>query len=132
MTLEASVPGTSVGSPVGLSSAEGYFSAAATEAGGMSVPKNCTASGFQATVYGAQNTSQMEVIVGVQTDLSATGIGPTALNCTVTAASGAPVSCTSTGTTSFTTADFLTLVVLNFTNAADYDNTHVLASFVCQ
>ena len=52
MALPASVPGTMLGSPTGLSTAPNYSSAQAAEGASVPVPDNCTASGFQVTVIG--------------------------------------------------------------------------------
>ncbi|HEY1897219.1 MAG TPA: DNRLRE domain-containing protein [Terracidiphilus sp.] len=132
MTLPSSAYSIMVGSPSGLSSAQDYFSPLATEAAGIPVPQNCTATNLRVTVIGAANTSQATIGITTTTDLSVAGIFPTSLQCTVTAANGNPVSCTSAGSAPFTTSDFLMLAASFVTNPPDFANAHVYTSFVCQ
>jgi hypothetical protein len=83
-------------------------------------------------VIGAANTSQATIGIATTNDLSVAGIFPTSLQCTVTAAGGVPVSCTSASPVAFTTSDFLMLGVSFVTNPPDFANAHVYSSFVCQ
>jgi hypothetical protein len=132
MTLPPTAYSIMLGSPSGLSSAQDYFSPQATEAAGIPVPQDCTATNLRVTVIGAANTSQATIGITTTTDLSVAGIFPTALQCTVTAANGNPVSCTSAGPAPFTTSDFLMLTASFVTNPPDFANAHVYTSFVCQ
>lgn len=135
--LPASIPsqGTMLASASGLSSATLESQAAIAEFA-LPVPQNCTASGFSATVIGAQNTSSAQVAAytGTTADIgpenASTGESP--LNCNVTAANGAAVSCTSANAVGFGSTGFVLIAVFNFSNGADFQNARVLTSFVCQ
>ncbi len=70
MTLPSSPFSMMVGSPTGLSAAQDYFGVLATEAAGVPVPQNCTASTLRVTVIGAANTSQATIGIDTTTDLS--------------------------------------------------------------
>lgn len=59
-------------------------------------------------------------------------IAPSSLSCTITAANGAPASCTSNASFSFTAPTFLTLVLYNFETPLDFDNARGMASFTCK
>ncbi len=132
MTLPSSAYSIMLGSPSGLSTAQDYFSPQASEAGGIPVPQDCTATNLRVTVIGAANTSQATIGITTTTDLSVAGVFPNSLQCIVTAANGIPVSCTSTGSVPFTTSDFLILTADFVTNPPDFANAHVYTSFVCQ
>jgi hypothetical protein len=132
MTLPSSAYPLMLGSPSGLSNAEDYFSPQATEAAGIPVPQNCTATNLRVTVIGAANTSQATIGIATTTDLSVAGIFPSSLQCTVTAANGIPVFCTSTNSVPLTTADYLMLAASFVANPPDFANAHVYSSFVCQ
>jgi hypothetical protein len=132
MTLPSSAFSGMIGSPIGLSNAQDYFSTLVTEAAGIPVPQDCTATNLRVTVIGAANTSQATIGLSKTNDLSVPGIFPTTLQCVVTAANGVPVSCTATGPVAFTTSDFLMLSAFFVTNPPDFANAHVYTSFVCQ
>jgi hypothetical protein len=132
MTLPSTAYSIMLGSPSGLSNAQNYFSPQASEAGGLPVPQDCTATNLRVTVIGAANTSQATISIATTSDLSVAGISSSALQCTVTAAGGVPVSCTSTNPVALTTSDFLMLAVSFVTNPPDFANAHVYSSFVCQ
>jgi len=132
MTLPSSAYSIMLGSPAGVSNAQNYFSPQASEAAGIPVPQNCTATNLRVTVIGAANTSQATIGISKTTDLSVPGIFSTALQCTVTAANGTPVSCTATGSVAFTASDYLMLAASFVSNPPDFANAHVYTSFVCQ
>lgn len=100
----------------------------------LPVPQNCTASGFKATELGATGSSTVVVTVAVATASTLAGnlAYSTALNCQLTAANGAPATCTSTGTQSFNTTQFFEVAAYNFTNPSDFNNARILISYVCQ
>jgi hypothetical protein len=130
--LPSSVVYVEVGTPTGLSTAA-ELSPGSTQAAVLPVPQACTLANFSVTVLGAANTSSAGAFIGVsnlaQVQAGVIG-GP--ISCTVTAANGNPVSCTSSSTYPVTTADFLTIVLANFTNPSDFNNARVFASFTCQ
>jgi hypothetical protein len=121
-----------LGSPSGLSNAEGYFSPQASEAAGIPVPQDCTATNLKVTVIGAANTSQATIGIAYANDLSVPGVFLTTLQCVVTAANGAPVSCTATSPVGFTASEFLMLTASFVSNPPDFANAHVYSSFVCE
>jgi hypothetical protein len=132
LLLPNSITGTLVGAANGLSTAAN-LSPASTQAAVLPVPQGCTLGNFSVTVLGAANTSTVLAVIGVsnlsQVQGGVIGIPPT--NCTITAANGSPVSCTSPATSPVTTADFLTIALGNFTNQSDFNNARVYASFTC-
>lgn len=132
VTIPATNPGSVVGSPVGQSL--GAFSTlGADEIISMPVPENCTVSNFNVEVTNAQGTSTAQVMVIFTTPASIQTNSFGGLSrCTVTAASGVPVSCSDTGSYSATTPMFLSILVSNFTNASDFQNANVMTSFVCK
>jgi hypothetical protein len=132
MTLPSAAYSVMLGSPTGQSTAQDYFGPLETEAAGVPVPQDCTATTLRVTVIGAANTSQATIGIASTTDLSVAGIFPSPLQCTVTAANGIPVSCTANASVSFTTSQFLMLAASFVTNPPDFANAHVYSSFVCQ
>jgi hypothetical protein len=117
-----------IGLPSGGSTAGSGFIA-----NSLAVPNACTGSNFKATVFGAIGTSTAVLAVYGNTAASlGSGEGPTPLFCEVTANNGAPVSCTSTGTSSLSDSLFINIVALLFSNSSDYNNARALVSFVCQ
>jgi hypothetical protein len=100
----------------------------------LPVPQGCTLANLSVTVLGAANTSSATVLIGISNlaQVQAGAISESSTNCTVTAANGNPVSCTSSATFPVTTADFLTIVLANFTNQSDFNNARVFTSFTCQ
>jgi hypothetical protein len=100
----------------------------------LPLPQTCTASNFSVTVFGATGTSQASfILTATKASTVATEVlDTTSLSCTVTANSGAPVSCTSAASQKLTAPIFLADVAFNFTSAADFDNATATVSFVCQ
>jgi hypothetical protein len=122
-----------VAAPSGLSTAVGGTTAG-IQAAVLPVPQACTLANFSVTVLGAANTSSAGVFIGVanlaQVQVGVIREAPT--NCTITAANGSPVSCSSSATSPVTTGDFLTIILTNFTNEPDFNNARVFTSFTCQ
>lgn len=106
----------------------------ALQAAVLPVPQNCTASNFKVTVVGASGTSNAVAGIGfsTSTDFGEGNLDGLALLCTVTANSGATVTCSSSSTADLTTSQFVSLFLGDFTNSADFQNTRMYASFVCQ
>jgi hypothetical protein len=130
--IPASNPGSLVGAPTGVSTGQ-LATLGDDEAVSTPLPQNCTVSNFNVEVTGAQNTSTAQVFLIFTTPSSIAGNGYyTLTSCTVTAASGSPVSCSNSGTYPLTTPAFLSVLLGNFSAAADYENAHVMTSFVCQ
>ncbi len=100
----------------------------------LQVPKNCTASGFSVAQFGASNASTTQVMLVTGTDsLIASGfINGSSLGCTLTANSGAPTSCSSSGTASLTAGELVSIAVFSFSNPPDFQNARLVVSFVCQ
>jgi hypothetical protein len=101
----------------------------------LPVPPNCnTVSDFSATLIGAQGNSSLTVGVGSSpfADIAIGDVFSTNVSCTLTAANGANVSCTSSGTTAVDTTQALSIILTNITDTADLQNTHLLTTFVCQ
>lgn len=121
-----------IASPSGTSTAQNWV-ISNTPVEGLPVPQNCTATNLSVTVVGAQGTSSALVQLNYFTssDLTSNTLRFTSLGCTVTAANGAPVFCTSAAPEGFNTSDYFTMAMYNFTNAADFQNARVLASFTC-
>jgi hypothetical protein len=133
MTLPAATPSVVIGSMSGVSNGQEFLPGALVGTA-LLVPQNCTGSNFQATVLGAQGTSTARVAVGFSSlaNIAKTGFDVGSLSCTITADSGAQVSCSAPGSWSFAASDALVLGLFNFSNVSDYDNAKVMASFVCQ
>ncbi|HWE84171.1 MAG TPA: IPT/TIG domain-containing protein [Terracidiphilus sp.] len=131
MSIPASVGIVMIGSMTGPSTAE-VFDTPNVDSLSVPIPQACTGENFKVLVLGAKGNSSANVVVGVaDEDYLVWGeVGRTPLWCNVTAAGGAPVSCSSTATFSLTSW-YVSLVVSNFTNAPDFANTKVYASFVC-
>jgi hypothetical protein len=129
--LPSSVGTVEVGAPTGLSTASGIN---AVSAAVLPVPQACTLANFSVTVLGAANTSSAGVVIGLSnlSQVQAGVIAASPTGCTVTAANGGSVSCTSSATFPVTTGDFLTIALFNFTNPSDFNNARVLTSFTCQ
>ena len=130
--IPASNPGSLVGAPTGVSTGQ-YATLGGDEAVSTPLPQNCTVSNFNVEVTGAQNTSTAQVFLIFTTPSSIAGNGYyTLTSCTVTAASGSPVSCSNSGTYPLTTPAYLSVLLGNFSTPADYENANVMTSFVCQ
>jgi len=132
VTIPASNPGSLVGSPVGQSMAA-FSTLANDEIISMPLPQNCTVSNFNVTVLNAKGTSSAQVMLIFTNPGSIQGSGFGGLSrCTVTAASGVPVSCSDLGSYSIAQPAYLSIFISNFTNAADFQNANVMTSFVCK
>ena len=132
LLLPPSIGGNVTGLASGASTAGGT-SPEITMATALPVPQGCTTvSGLTATVLGAQGTSTVFVAAGAAslTDIVGGGGGSNVF-CQITANNGAPVSCTSTGTEAVNPSMYLNIFLTQFSNAADFQNTRVLASFAC-
>lgn len=132
LLLPASIGGdlTAVPSGAGLANAT---SPATVQEAVLPVPQGCTTvSGLSVTVLGAQGTSTTFVAAGVATLAQVVGgAGSSNVFCQLTANNGAPISCTSTGTESVSTSDFLDVFFTQFSNAADFQNARAYTSFAC-
>jgi hypothetical protein len=128
---------TFVGAPMGASagtsaSGNGFVSYA------VPVPQNCTASNFLVTLFQGQFASSANVVLVVETQAQL-GVGTqfgdlvSAISCTVTNNSAAPVSCASQQTYPLTTSDYISVVITApGSTPLDYEGSTVNTSFVCQ
>jgi hypothetical protein len=100
----------------------------------LPVPQNCTASGFKVVQFGAANssTAQVFLVAGSNSLIATSFINPTAISCTLTAASGGFTTCTSTSSASLSAGTLIGIVVFNFSNLPDFQNARIMTSFVCQ
>ena len=130
--LPASIGGdlTAVPSGAGLANAT---TPASVQQAVLPVPQGCTTvSGLSVTVLGAQGTSTTFVAAGTVTLAQVVGgAGSSNVFCQLTANNGAPISCTSTGTESVNTSDFLDIFFTQFSNSADFQNARAYTSFAC-
>ena len=123
-----------LGSPLG-SSTFGGINIGNLTTSVLPVPPNCnTISDFTATILGAQGNSSLTAGVGSSpfADIRIGDVFSTNVSCTITAANGANVSCTSPGTTTVDTTQAISIILTNIANPSDYQNTNVLTTFVCQ
>ncbi len=132
--LPASINFAILASPEGMSNAVLFSQNSVAGAAALPLPKSCTASNLSVTVFGAANTSSVDVSLGYGSIANLGTVAPTIspLQCTVTAASGGAASCTSSATQSLITGDYLVVILNNFQNPSDYDNARALVSFTCQ
>ena len=94
------------------------------------VPQTCTASQYSVTIYGAQGTST--ILSGIAYSNTPEAGWDDIFVCQVTAANGAPVSCTSPSTATFTKGLKIANTVLGASNPSDFNNVTIMTSFVCQ
>jgi Collagen triple helix repeat (20 copies) len=133
--LPASITsGMSSAGIVALPSGNGGTASQNVSSAVLQVPKNCTASGFTAAQFGAINSSTTQVMLVTGSDsLIASGyINGSSLACTLTANSGAPTSCSTSGSTSLTAGELVSIAVFSFSNPPDYQNARLVVSFVCE
>jgi Collagen triple helix repeat (20 copies) len=133
--LPASItPGMSSAGIVALPSGNGGTASQNVPAMVLQVPENCTASGFSAAQFGAANssTAQVMLVTGSASLIASGYINGSSLACTLTANSGAPTSCSTSGSTSLTAGELVSIAVFNFSTPTDYQNARLVVSFVCQ
>jgi hypothetical protein len=132
LLLPASIGGDLTAVPSGAGLANATTPASVQEAV-LPVPQGCTTvSGLSVTVLGAQGTSTTFVAAGAATLAQVVGgVGGSNVFCQLTANNGAPISCTSTGTESVNTSDFLDVFFTQFSNPADFQNARAYTSFAC-
>lgn len=98
----------------------------------LPVSQPCTASDFAVTIYGATGTSTARVFLATSTTAQlSNGSFEGPLFCTVTAANGAPVSCTSAQTVALAPPKYLTSAY-QFSKATDFNNARAYVSFSCR
>jgi Collagen triple helix repeat (20 copies) len=126
----ASVNSVVLGPPTGASPGTGLQS---PQQSVLPLPQTCTGSNFAVTIFGAAGTSTAHASVTQATaaDLQVGNIFATNLTCTVTAANGSPVSCSSPTTQTFSTPIFLGLAFSGFSKQSDFNNARAYVSFVC-
>jgi hypothetical protein len=130
------LPAVITGDVTGVASGAGIAGTTTPEdtvATALPVPQGCTTvSGLSVTVLGAQGTSTAFVAAGAATLTQVVGgVGGSNVFCQVQAANGAPVSCKSTGAETVDPSMYLSIFLTQFSNAADFQNARVLASFAC-
>ncbi len=119
--------------PAGLSTAQDYFSPQASEAAGIPVPQDCTATNLKVTVIGAANTSQATIGITTTTDLSVAGVFPTALQCVRDGRQWRSGFVHRDRPRRFHIIGLFDPDGRSFvTNPPDFANAHVYTSFVCQ
>jgi hypothetical protein len=96
----------------------------------LQVPEACTAGNYTVTIFGAKGTSTIES--GIAASGTFNDGWYDLLVCTVTANNGATVGCTSAATASLAKGLQITNTILNASNPSDFDNVHILTSFVCK
>jgi Collagen triple helix repeat (20 copies)/IPT/TIG domain len=98
----------------------------------LAVPSACTAAHFTVTVLGAAGTSSATAFLGTTTDPTGNSNEGGALSCVITANNGAPVSCSSTSTSSLPAGSYVNFVVEDFTHASDFSGARAFLRFICE
>jgi hypothetical protein len=136
--LPASIPsyiGAIIAAPIGVSQGLNQDGTPAAFLQSLiPVPSSCTVSNFSASVYGAQNTSSLDIEIGSATPAQIADIGVSVSEmCTITANNGSAVSCTSNTQIPVTPAVPIFIYVnLGTATRADYEGATLLTSFQCQ